>query len=141
MYVMRRWATRNARALEGVYDACARVFHALDPLWAGIGLKRLERPMAAIERWGKGLVFDCRMCGRCVLSSTGMTCPENCPKGLRNGPCGGVRANGTCEVKPAMRCVWVEAWSGAVRMRDHRAMLALQPPRNHAIAGTSAWLR
>ena len=40
----------------------------------------------------------------------------NCPKQLRNGPCGGVRADGNCEVKPEMRCVWVEAWRGAERI-------------------------
>ena len=24
--------------------------------------------------------FDCRMCGQCVLRSTGMVCPMTCPK-------------------------------------------------------------
>ena len=42
-----------------------------------------------------------------------MSCPMNCPKNLRNGPCGGVRENGHCEVKPEMKCVWVQAWEGA----------------------------
>ena len=45
-----------------------------------------------------------------------MSCPMNCPKNLRNGPCGGVRANGHCEVRPEMRCVWVEAVAGARRI-------------------------
>lgn len=141
MYAMRRWSTRNARLLESVYQVCATVFLALDPLWRRIGLERLERPMASLERWGKGFLFDCRMCGRCVLSSTGMTCPMNCPKGLRNGPCGGVRADGSCEVRPEHPCVWVEAWSGAERMRAGMAIRDLQPPTDHSIAGTSAWLR
>ena len=39
------------------------------------------------------------MCGQCVLHSTGMTCPMTCPKTLRNGPCGGVREDGDCEVE------------------------------------------
>ena len=60
----------------------------------------------------KRLLVDCKMCGQCVLSSTGMACPTNCAKQMRNGPCGGVRADGTCEVNPAMRCVWVEATDG-----------------------------
>ena len=60
-----------------------------------IGYQRLERPVAVVERAVKGLLFDCRMCGRCVLSSTGMSCPMNCPKQLRNGPCGGVRETAT----------------------------------------------
>ena len=47
---------------------------------------RLEKPVAAVERAVKGLLFDCQMCGCCVLSSTGLSCPMNCPKNLRNGP-------------------------------------------------------
>ena len=45
-------------------------------------------------------MFDCRMCGQCVLRKTGMACPTNCGKAMRNGPCGGVRADGGCEVDP-----------------------------------------
>lgn len=141
MYIVRRWATRNARFLEALYGGTARVFHALDPLWGAIGLARLERPFCTIEASVKGFLFDCRMCGRCELSATGMTCVMNCPKNIRNGPCGGVRANGHCEVKPDMRCVWVEAWSGARHMRHGMAIRTLLPPRDHAIEGSSAWLR
>ena len=36
-----------------------------------------------------------------------------CPKTLRNGPCGGVRADGGCEVKPEMRCVWLKGYERA----------------------------
>jgi len=98
--------------------------------------------MAATERAVKGLLFDCKMCGRCVLSSTGMSCPMNCPKQLRNGPCGGVRANGNCEVKPEMRCVWVEAWRGAERIPGGlEAIQQVQAPVDRRLEGTSAWLR
>jgi hypothetical protein len=66
----------------------------------------------------------------------------NCPKTMRNGPCGGVRADGSCEVVPAMRCVWVEAWEGSRRMRAGReAIRAVRPPVDRRLAGTSAWLR
>ena len=54
-------------------------------------------PLALIERSTKGPVFGCKMCGQCVLHSTGLTCPMTCPKTLRNGPCGGVRPDGGCE--------------------------------------------
>ena len=86
-------------------------------------------------------MFDCKRCGKCQLSVTGMTCVMNCPKTIRNGPCGGVRDNGHCEVNAEMRCVWVEAWSGAQRMRHGMGIRRPQPPRDHAIDGTSAWLR
>ena len=100
--------------------------------------QRLERPVAAVERGVKGLLFDCRMCGQCVLSSTGMSCPMNCPKQLRNGPCGGVRANGNCEVKPEMRCVWVEAWRGAERMPGRHSMRSSSCSRRSTSASRAA---
>ena len=50
--------------------------------------------LETVEHAVKGPVWDCRMCGQCVLHDTGLTCPMTCPKTLRNGPCGGVRPNG-----------------------------------------------
>jgi hypothetical protein len=118
------------------------VLNRLHPLFQRIGYRRIERPVAIVERQLKSLLFDCKMCGRCVLSSTGMSCPMNCPKQLRNGPCGGVRANGNCEVRPEMRCVWVEAWHGAERIPGGLdAIQQLQPPVDRRLEGTSAWLR
>ena len=110
-------------------------------LFALIGHKRVERPILFIEKGVKGLLFDCRMCGQCVLSSTGMSCPMNCPKTLRNGPCGGVRANGQCEVDPDMPCVWVQGWHGSRSMRDGDAFLDVLPPVDQRLIGSSAWLR
>ncbi len=141
MYRLRLLATRNARGLEALYNAFERIVLALDPLWRRIGYARLERPVAALERWTKGGLFDCQMCGRCILSATGMSCPMNCPKSLRNGPCGGVRPNGHCEVKPEMRCVWVEAWAGSQRMRAGMRIVEIQQPVDHSIKGSSAWMR
>ena len=139
---MRLWSVRHARGLARFYDLIERLLVACAPLFRAIGYQRVERPMAKVEHVVKGVLFDCQMCGRCVLSSTGMSCPMNCPKRLRNGPCGGVRANGHCEVKPEMRCVWVEGWRGAARIPggiDRISML--QPPVDHRLQGTSAWLR
>jgi hypothetical protein len=141
MYAVRLWSVRHARGLETVYNGFERALVALHPLLARIGYRRLERPVAAVERQVKGFLFDCRMCGRCALSSTGMSCPMNCPKTLRNGPCGGVRPNGNCEVIPEMKCVWVEAWDGARRMRGGGAIADVQPPVDHSLKGSSAWLR
>jgi hypothetical protein len=70
-----------------------------------------------------------------------MTCPMNCPKNLRNGPCGGVRINGHCEVIPEMRCVWVEAYERSKRMPEYgKDMLNVLPPLNRQLQGTSAWI-
>jgi hypothetical protein len=142
MYAIRLWSVRHARALESFYTAFESAMVALDPLWRRIGYQRLERPVAAVEQTVKGLLFDCQMCGQCALSQTGMSCPMNCPKTLRNGPCGGVRPNGHCEVKPEMRCVWVEAVEGSKRMRHgSEAIRAVRPPVDRTLVGTSSWLR
>lgn len=141
MYSARRWSVRHARTLQKGYRWFEGLMVALDPLWRRIGYGRLEKPVAGIERAVKGFLFDCQMCGCCVLGSTGMSCPMNCPKNLRNGPCGGVRADGHCEVKPEMACVWVEACNGSARMRGGRAALrTVQPPLDWRGRGRSAWL-
>ncbi|WP_156379711.1 MULTISPECIES: methylenetetrahydrofolate reductase C-terminal domain-containing protein [unclassified Rhizobium] len=140
-FAIRLWSVRHARLLEWVYHRFAALFLALHPLWRAIGYARAEAPVTVVERGVKGLLFDCRMCGQCILSSTGMSCPMNCPKQLRNGPCGGVRANGNCEVEPDMPCVWVKAWEGSRQMDKGDAILAVQPPVNQSLRETSSWLR
>ncbi|WP_454286914.1 methylenetetrahydrofolate reductase C-terminal domain-containing protein [Rhizobium arsenicireducens] len=140
-YTIRLWSVRHSRFLEWFYGRFANAFLVLHPLWNKLGYARVERPVTFVERNVKGLLFDCRMCGQCVLSSTGMSCPMNCPKQLRNGPCGGVRANGHCEVEPDMPCVWVQAWSGSRAMVHGDAIMAVQKPVNQSLRETSSWLR
>jgi hypothetical protein len=142
MYRIRLFAVRHARSFEWVYKRVEQVMVALDPLFSRIGYNRVERPVALIEKGVKTLLFNCKMCGQCVLSSTGMSCPMNCPKQLRNGPCGGVRDGGYCEVKPEMKCVWTLAWDGASRMKEGgRKIREVLPPVEHTLQGSSSWLR
>jgi len=104
---MFRWLQNYPHFLEIIYN----LFEVgLTPLKRWFKPNGFGEPLIiAVEKAGKGAVFNCKMCGQCILHSTGMTCPLNCPKHLRNGPCGGVRPNGYCEIKPDMICVWVEA--------------------------------
>ena len=95
--------------------------------------------LTGIERATKGPVFGCHMCGQCVLHSTGLTCPMNCPKQLRNGPCGGVRADGGCEVKPEMRCVWLKGWERAQKLPWKEEFNHLRPPVDNRLWDTSSW--
>jgi hypothetical protein len=102
---------------------------------------RAERILIRLERLSKGALFDCRMCGHCVLHSTGMTCPMTCPKNLRNGPCGGVLPNGNCEIFPEKPCIWVLAWERSKHMPAYgQEILQIQTPVDHRLQGTSAWI-
>ena len=142
MQVLRHWSVRHAAGLKRFYDAFARTLPYLDRATRLVGRARSERLLTPVERVAKGAIFDCRMCGQCVLSSTGMACPTNCAKEMRNGPCGGVRADGTCEVDPAMRCVWVEATDGRKRIAHGQLASALAlPPMDHRMRQRSSWLR
>ena len=141
MYAVRLWTVRHAGFWERFWHGFEAVLLRTAPFWQKVGYARLEAPAAAVERHVKGLLFDCRMCGACVLSQTGMSCPMNCPKQMRNGPCGGVRPDGFCEVRPEMRCVWVQAWEGSRRMADGDRITELQPPVDHRRKGSSSWLR
>ncbi len=136
---MFRFLQDYPRLLEWIFDstqsALGIFWHWLKP--GGT----VEKVFIRGEEITKGAIFDCRMCGQCILHSTGMTCPMTCPKNLRNGPCGGVRANGHCEIIPEMRCVWVLAWE---RSRDLKIygddILHIMPPVNRQLEGTSAWI-
>ena len=93
-----------------------------------------------MERETKEAVYDCRMCGQCILHSTGMSCPMRCPKNLRNGPCGGTFQDGSCEVVPSMKCVWVQAWEGSRKLplwRDH--IEHVERPVDWRLQETSSW--
>jgi len=138
---VRRWTARHARFFEAMYACVEHVLVALHPLFQRLGYARVERPVAAVERTIKGFLFDTQMCGSCTLGATGMVCPMNCPKRMRNGPCGGVRPGGFCEVKPEMPCVWVDAFNGSLLMRHSERIREIQAPVDHRIKHSSSWLR
>ncbi len=142
MKSVRYWSTRNAGWLDRFYEALTRGMGFLHPLFALIGYKRLELPVIKFESLVKGFLFDSQSCGQCILGATGMVCPMNCPKSLRNGPCGGVRQDGSCEINPAITCVWVSAWEGSQRITQGvEKIQIIQPPVDHRLQGSSAWLR
>ena len=49
-----------------------------------------------MEHWSKHPLVGCESCGHCRLDDTLYICPETCPKGLANGPCGGTNLD-RCE--------------------------------------------
>lgn len=142
MHRMRSWSVRNARWLKKLYGGFEALLVWLEPVWRRIGYDRLDKPFAAMERATKGVLLDSQNCGQCIVGFTGLACPMNCPKKLRNGPCGGVRGDGGCEVDPSMTCVWVLAWEGNKRFRDNGYPIqTVQPAVDCRLIGKSAWLR
>jgi hypothetical protein len=138
---VRRWIQDRPRPLEKIWQAGEWTLIKLNPLLIKLGYDRSESLILPFEDLGKKLVFDCQTCGQCILHSTGMTCPMTCPKNLRNGPCGGVRLNGHCEVKPEMRCVWVDAYERSQKMSVYKHEITLeQPPVDWQLEGTSSWI-
>ena len=49
------------------------------------------------KRLTKKMLVSCRSCPECRLPQLHFICPQTCPKGMANGPCGSVRVDGTCE--------------------------------------------
>jgi methylenetetrahydrofolate reductase (NADPH) len=95
-----------------------------------------EKLIARSEAWAKGMAFDCQACGQCVLRQTGLICPMSCPKGLRNGPCGGT-INGACEVYPDKQCVWIRIHN---RISRDLSTPDLLPSPDSALYNTSSYI-
>ena len=133
------WLQDHPAWLEVAHAATARGLHPFRR-WLRRG-GWAEQALIAAEELGKQAVFDCRMCGSCVLHSTGMTCPMTCPKNMRNGPCGGVQEDGRCEILRDQPCIWVLAWRRAEHMpRNGREIDLLLPPLDRRLEGGSAWI-
>ncbi|MDR0932507.1 MAG: methylenetetrahydrofolate reductase C-terminal domain-containing protein [Victivallales bacterium] len=57
-----------------------------------------DKQPADSRRMLKRIFAACRGCPRCRLPRTEFVCTESCPKKLANGPCGGVKPHGNCEI-------------------------------------------
>jgi methylenetetrahydrofolate reductase (NADPH) len=94
--------------------------------------------MARVEYAIKGPLFGCRMCGNCLLQETALICPMECPKGIRNGPCGGSTAE-HCYVDPTRPCIWYKIYERAFKYGRQEALLEVLPPLDWDKTGTEAW--
>lgn len=87
--------------------------------------------LGQVERVG---IFHeyCRMCGDCVLGTTGGICPiTRCAKSLVNGPCGGQK-NGKCEVNPENECAWIAIYNRMVALGQEEKLLQARPDKGYA---------
>lgn len=86
--------------------------------------------LGQVERVG---VFNeaCRMCGDCVVGSTGGICPiTQCAKSLVNGPCGGQK-DGKCEVNPDNDCAWIKIYNRLVELGQEDKILEVRPDKGY----------
>jgi hypothetical protein len=128
------------RAMRGIHALLAR-----NRVWEAVatGLESapvLRRAFTAAEKAVKSRLFGCRMCAQCALPSTAYACPMTCPKQLRNGPCGGVAMDGSCEVYPGQRCVWLIAYERADADDRVSDLRRLQRPIDQRKWGESSWV-
>ena len=98
-----------------------------------------RRLLAKVELSVKGPLFGCRMCGNCLLQETAFICPMECPKGLRNGPCGGITPEKNCYVDETRKCVWYAIYSRALKTGREEKLLEILPPLDWEKTGTETW--
>lgn len=88
----------------------------------------------------KKTMFHCQSCGQCVLSQNAFICCMRCPKQIRNGPCGGTRENGHCEVYPERKCMWWWIYQRSKKMDRLKKLKKYHIPVDRRLHDTSAWL-
>ena len=98
-----------------------------------------RRLLAKTELLIKGPVWGCRMCGNCLLQETAFICPMECPKGMRNGPCGGVTPEKNCYIDETRKCVWHAIYKRALKKGREEKLLEVLPPLDWNKVGTETW--
>lgn len=72
----------------------------------------------------------CSMCSECVLAVTGGICPVTlCPKGILNGPCGGMD-KGKCETDKEKDCAWVLIYKELEKKNKTGDLKKIHAPRD-----------
>ena len=97
-----------------------------------------QRVLASVERVVKGPLWGCRMCGNCLLQETAFICPMECPKGIRNGPCGGSTPE-RCYVDETRPCMWYRIYERAFKLGRQEMLLQVLPPLDWDKVGGETW--
>ena len=96
------------------------------------------RALETLELAVKGPIWGCRMCGNCLLQETAFICPLECPKGVRNGPCGGSTQE-HCYVDETRPCIWYRIYDRAFKMGCEEMLLEVLPPLDWDKVGGETW--
>jgi methylenetetrahydrofolate reductase (NADPH) len=73
-----------------------------------------------------------------MLQETAFICPMECPKGARNGPCGGSTEE-FCYVDNTRPCIWYQIYDRAFRMGREELLLEVLPPLDWDRVGIETW--
>lgn len=96
--------------------------------------KWFNRFLNSVEMLYKGPLWGCRQCGNCLLQETAFICPMECPKGIRNGPCGGSTPE-RCYVDETRPCIWSKIYERAFKMGRQELLLEVLPPLDWDMVG------
>jgi methylenetetrahydrofolate reductase (NADPH) len=136
-------AYRGFRLLHNaLFEEESILFKPMRAMSKAIDGSFLEHPFTRLEHIGKEATNECMHCGDCSLPDVAYLCPmSQCPKGQRNGPCGG-SFEGWCEVYPdEKKCVYVRAYDRLKHYGEDESLRAYQvPPVNYDLLHTSSWL-
>jgi methylenetetrahydrofolate reductase (NADPH) len=98
----------------------------------------VDRGLHRVEQFLKKPIVGCDTCGFCRLPHTMFVCPETCPKGLANGPCGGTSDN-MCEFGDR-ECIHNHKYRLAkMTRRTDELEAVLIPAVDPARRGTCSW--
>ena len=97
-----------------------------------------NRILASVEKIVKGPLWGCRMCGNCLLQETAFICSMECPKGIRNGPCGGSTSE-YCYVDETRPCMWYRIYDRSFKMGRQEKLLEVLPPLDWDKVGGETW--
>ncbi len=127
---------------NAMFEEKGFLFKPMQSLAKAVDGSALEHAFTRVEHFMKVMTNECMHCGDCGLFDIAYLCPTSqCPKGQRNGPCGG-SFEGWCEVYPKEKqCIYVRAYP---RLKSHGAEDTLGayyvPPVNYDLLWTSSWL-
>jgi hypothetical protein len=135
------WIKDHPAALEKVYAFTVSAVKAAYPLMKRVSPRATERVMIWNRRGRQRLSLQLPDVRPVHSAQHRHDLPHELPKNLRNGPCGGVRANGHCEVIPERMCVWVQAWerSQKMPMYGHELSLAAAAGQPQPEGTASSW--
>ncbi|MFC2100143.1 methylenetetrahydrofolate reductase C-terminal domain-containing protein [Candidatus Bipolaricaulota bacterium] len=125
-----------------MFDEEGILYRPMSALARSIDGSFAEHAFTRLEQLGKLFTNDCMHCGDCAIFDVAFICPmSQCPKGQRNGPCGG-SVNGWCEVYPDKKqCVYVRAYNRLKHYGEEATLEQIQvPPADFDLLHTSSWI-